>query len=188
MRVALTGTPGTGKTTVAEHLAERLGLEVVDLSRLAEESVFTEGYDDEYGVPEVDIDAVRDELDSEDDILIEGHLSHLVDVGHTVVLRCRPDVLEDRLSERGYDDDKVRENAESEALDVVLAEAVEKQGDENVYEIDTTDKTVGETVEEAAEAVEKHESRTGVADADWIEYISTDGSDATGSWTGGDPQ
>ncbi|MDY6775176.1 MAG: AAA family ATPase [Halobacteria archaeon] len=173
MRVALTGTPGTGKTTVCEPLAERLGLEGLAITDLVESgSGFTQGYDEEYGVPEVDVEAVREEIESEEDVLVEGHLSHLVDVDHTVVLRCRPDVLEERLSERGYDRDKLAENSESEALDVVLAEAVEEQGDENVYEIDTTDKTVEETVEEAAEAVEKRESKTGVVD--WIEYVRTD--------------
>jgi adenylate kinase len=72
-------------------------------------------------------------------VVLESHLAHLLDVDRVVVLRCRPDVLESRLRERGERDAKARENAESEALDVVLTEAVETHGAERVYEIDTTD-------------------------------------------------
>jgi len=55
-----------------------------------------------------------------------------------IVLRCEPSVLEDRLSERGDSEQKAKENAESEALDVVLSEAVDQHGQDAVYEIDTT--------------------------------------------------
>jgi adenylate kinase len=151
VRVALTGTPGTGKTTVSDLLP----FEVVHLNDVVRrESLWTERDADRDSLV-VDVDALADWVDDhigrgdpgDDDsddaaaevVVLESHLAHLLDVDRVVVLRCRPDVLESRLRERGERDAKARENAESEALDVVLTEAVETHGAERVYEIDTTD-------------------------------------------------
>jgi len=64
-----------------------------------------------------------------------------------VVLRCSPDVLEARLAARGYAREKVRENAEAEALDVILFETLEVHPQETVLEIDTTDRSPAETAD-----------------------------------------
>ncbi|MBA1343247.1 MAG: putative adenylate kinase [ANME-2 cluster archaeon] len=63
------------------------------------------------------------------------------------MLRLAPDELEKRLTVRGYSRAKIHENALSEAVDVILVEAVEWC--DGVYEIDTT----GKTVKEVADAI-----------------------------------
>jgi len=136
MRVALTGTPGTGKTTVA-GLVET-DLEVVDLNRFIEAEGLTSGTDAERGSWIADLPAVRERFADRDDVLVESHLAHRLDVDRVVVLRCRPADLEARLRSRGESPAKARENAEAEALDLVLAEAVAGHGEPAVYEVDTT--------------------------------------------------
>ena len=140
MRVAVTGTPGTGKTTVTERL--RTDLEVIHLNDLVREDpeTLSTGEDPDRGSLVVDLEAVADRLAGRDDILVESHLAHHLDVDRVIVLRCHPDSLRERLRERGADEPKVDENAEAEALDVILSEAVASHGLERVYEIDTTDR------------------------------------------------
>jgi adenylate kinase len=58
-------------------------------------------------------------------VLFEGHLAHLLPVDVAWVVRCDPDALRPRLESRGYAASKVRENLEAEALDIILAEAVD---------------------------------------------------------------
>lgn len=146
MRVAVTGTPGTGKTT-ATDLVES-DLRVVHLNDLVKsERLYTE-VDEARDSVVADLQAVRDYLDDVDDVVVDSHLAHLVDVDRVVVLRCHPDVLRDRLRDRGEPAAKADENAEAEALDVVLSEAVQIHGLECVYEIDTTDRTPGEVARE----------------------------------------
>ena len=41
------GTPGTGKSTVAEQLAESLGFKYYNVTEIAQKKEFTEGYDEE---------------------------------------------------------------------------------------------------------------------------------------------
>lgn len=182
MRVVVTGTPGTGKTTATEALDVPV-LHLNDAIREREE--LTEGHDEERDSIIVDLDAVaayigewedeqnEDEAEQEDadaeTVVVESHLAHQFGADRVVVLRCRPDVLEERLLERGESEASARENRESEALDVVLSEAVETHGPEAVYEIDATDATPVETTAEI-EAVLTGEREPSAGEVDFIEY------------------
>ena len=153
MRVAVTGTPGTGKTSAVEALeASDEGvpddLEVVHLNDVIEPEGLYEEHDEERDSLVVDVEAITEYLAGRQDVLIESHLAHHFDVDRVIVLRCAPEELERRLERRGEDDPakaesdaSIAENAESEALDVILAEAVDRHGRGAVYEIETTDLT-----------------------------------------------
>jgi adenylate kinase len=54
-------------------------------------------------------------------------------------------VLRHRLEERGWSPEKVRENVEAEAIDVIVQEAVGRLP--FVFEVDTTEATPNETAE-----------------------------------------
>lgn len=166
MKITLTGTPGTGKTIVSEKLAEK-GFNILDLTEFLEEKDIGE---EVKGEREIRIEEMVEKLGQKDfsqDAVIEGHLSHHFPSDVCVVLRCRPDLLEERLSGRDYSDRKVEENLEAEKLDIILTEAVQKQ--ETVIEVDTTEKSSEESVEEILEKVEKGESDYGAVD--WSDFF-----------------
>ncbi len=179
MIISLTGTPGVGKSSVAGIL-EKKNYRVINLVKLAIDKGFILGYDDKRESHIVDMDKMKKylkEMKIEGDVILDSHLSHYVDFSDVViVLRCRPDVLEKRLEEKGWKRGKIKENVEAEALDVILSEAVEIHGMRKVFEVDTTDKSV----EEVAEIVEglirgkvgKEIYRPGKID--WSEYLVMD--------------
>jgi len=148
MRAALTGTPGTGKTTVAKLLPYR----VIDLNALVRDEGLSLGTDPERGCLIADVNALAErveELAPEGDdeiVILEGHFSHQL-ASEAIVLRTKPSVLRERLARRGYPEKKVRENLEAEALDVILVEAAEWC--DRVSEIDAT----GRSPQEVAELV-----------------------------------
>lgn len=163
MKLALTGTPGTGKTTVSE-MFEKKGHKVIHLTEYVKDRGLGEQGSQEF---EVNVpDMIESLKDKEFDVL-EGHLAHQVPVDVCVVLRTRPDELRERLEEREYSDEKVEENVQSEILDVVLSEAVQNQ--ETVVEVDTTGRNAEEVFEEVNEKVEKGENDYGKFD--WTEYL-----------------
>jgi len=168
VRIAVTGTPGTGKTTATEELDTDLG--IVHLNEVIRERGLHTGKDESRDSLLADIEAVEEAFADRTDILIESHLSHLLDVDRVVVLRCEPATIEDRLLERGESADSATENAESEALDVILSEAVEAHGTDSVYEIETTDQTPAETAA-AIEAVIAGEGEPGAGTVDYTEYL-----------------
>jgi len=66
---------------------------------------------------------------------------------------------------------KARENAESEALDVILSEAVEKHGLESVYEIDTTERDPAGVADELA-AVAGGNREPSAGEVDYMGYLT----------------
>ena len=150
MRVAVTGTPGTGKTAATARLED--DLEITHLNEAIErEGLYTER-DEERDSLVVDLDAIEAWLGDREGI-VESHLAHRFPADRVVVLRCHPNELERRLRERGESEAKASENAESEALDLILSEAVSEHGRERVYEIDTTDRTPGAVAREIERAI-----------------------------------
>ncbi|SNZ04526.1 adenylate kinase [Natronoarchaeum philippinense] len=169
MRVAVTGTPGTGKTTATERVDA--DLDVVHLNEAVQEHGLYDDVDEDRDSVIVDLDAVREWLGDRDDVLVESHLAHHLDVDRVVVLRCHPETLETRLGERGDESEaSIRENAESEALDVILSEAVDRHGVESVYEVDTTDRTP-EEIADCIDAAVDGEREPSAGDVSFIEYL-----------------
>jgi adenylate kinase len=145
MQVAITGTPGTGKTSSCERLAKR-GYVVIDLDDVARKEGFIVGRDERRATDEVDVEALREHLRIPAKMaFLKSHYSHLMAVNVAIVLRCRPSVLRHRLEERGWSPEKVRENVEAEAIDVIVQEAVGRLP--FVFEVDTTQATPNETAE-----------------------------------------
>ncbi len=137
MRTALTGTPGTGKTTISNILNERYGIRVVHLHDVIVENRYYLARDESRNSLVVDIASLVKHKFAED-CLIEGHLSYCLQVDLVIVLRANPKVLKQRLYSKGYPEAKVLENYEAEILDVILIEALEIQEFDKVYEVDTT--------------------------------------------------
>lgn len=141
MRIALTGTPGTGKSAVGEEL-RRQGFTVIDLNSFARRRGLLGKRDRARRTREVRLAALGRALDRElpasGPVFLEGHVAHLLRVDRAVVLRCSPPVLRRRLLARNYPASKVRENSLAEALDVITTEAVARLGRRRVVELDTT--------------------------------------------------
>ncbi|MFB6298437.1 MAG: adenylate kinase family protein [Salinirussus sp.] len=168
MRMAVTGTPGTGKTSSTDRVSADLG--VVHLNDLIRSESLTTGWDESRDSLVADIEAVADRLAGREDVVIESHLAHRIAVDRVAVLRCHPDSLTERLTERGEPPGTVEENAESEALDVILVEAVERHGPDRVYEVDTTDRTVADVATEL-DAIAAGEREPGVGTVSFLDYV-----------------
>lgn len=145
--IAVSGTPGTGKTTLSKELAEKFGFKYVDVSDLIEEKGICEGYDEERKCRIVDTDLLNEELEKlikenekEKGLVIDSHLSHHMkkeSVDLCIITKSELKELEARLKERGYDEAKVRENLDSEIFDICLTEAQELG--HNVLEVYTNE-------------------------------------------------
>ena len=162
MQIALTGTPGTGKTTVAGLLPYK----VIDINAMVRGGMNL-GRDPERGCLDADMDALEQrlkELDSDEISILEGHFSHHF-ADWSVVLRLAPSDLRPRLEARGYSSEKIRENLEAEALDVILVESVEFC--RRVDEIDTTGKTAPQVAELVARII-KGELELPPGQVDWL--------------------
>lgn len=164
--IGITGTPGTGKTSVAEALRTR-GFPVLDLKTTVQP--FVEYHDETCDSDIVDVDSWAASF-SPVEGFVEGAFAQYLACDKIIILRCRPDVLQSRLAPRGYSDEKVRENCEAEALDIILCEAVDAFSPEQIYEIDTTCMSIDSV---AGQILDFAEGKLPAAfgSLDWSEYV-----------------
>jgi adenylate kinase len=164
MMIALSGTPGTGKSSVADELTRR-GVNVIRAGDTVND--YRIGRD-----PDRDTDIIDDERWALEfkpvEGLIEGHLSHLLPTDQIIIFRCRPDILMERLKTRNYSKAKIRENVEAELLDVILIETLEIHGPEKIYEIDTTGQDISSLADQVIEVI-KGTAKPVSGMIDWLE-------------------
>jgi adenylate kinase len=150
MRVALTGTPGTGKTSAASLLQNK-GYQIIDLNKVAIDKGFIVGIDKQRKSKLIDVELIDSyiakKINGTTHIFVEGHASHLLNtMQRVIILRCHPHVLHTRLIKKRWGEQKMQENELAETLDIILCESVEKYPKEHLFEIDTTKKTIEEVV------------------------------------------
>lgn len=168
MIIALTGTPGTGKTTVCEFIKEhskyREKYRIIDLHKLILDEKLYTGRDEARDTYIADMERLRERVAEQikqtpvgKDTIIEGHISHYLPADVIIVLRAAPVALRKRLGKRReYSFEKVKENSDAEALDVILVESTEAS--DRVFEINTTDMNliaVVKTVVDIIESIKK---------------------------------
>lgn len=181
--IIVTGTPGVGKTSVSEQLAVRLKGSHIDLGELVKREKLTTGFDKKRQTQIVDESKLASRLQQilkqqDGVVIVDGHYATAViprdQVERVFVLRRDPRQLKDMMERRGFADEKLRENLAAEVLDVVLFEAVTNSGFERVCEIDTTGKTVDDTVNEILPFCSSGKKcEAGVVD--WIGKLEGDG-------------
>lgn len=179
MIIFLTGTPGTGKTTVSLLLEEQLPSQLIDMNQLVEDEKFYTGLDEERGYKVVDIPKMcrylnevifKEKNINESYMVVEGHLSHLCSgADMVIVLRTNPIILEGRLKFKGFKESKIRENLEAEALDICAFEAYQKYKD-RTQEIDTTGKNPHELADIIKKVINGEKSYP-VGEIDFSEYL-----------------
>ena len=114
--ILVTGTPGVGKTSLCSLLESQLpedydleGFRYVKLAELINTKKLYKTWNEEFNVPEFDVDMVCDELEpmmsQEGGIILEFHSCDFFPerwFDLVILLRCNNMQLFDRLKERGY--------------------------------------------------------------------------------------
>ena len=181
MIIALTGTPGTGKTSVSKILIKN-GYEVIDLNNIANENNFILANDKIRNSKIVDIKKldsfIKKNYYDKELIFIEGHLSHLLkSVDKVIILRCHPDKLKINLGIKNWNEKKVKENIEAEILDIILCESIDIHPENNIFEIDTSKITVNEVANKILNIIKNHFKnikKYKIGKIDWSEEILKD--------------
>ena len=145
MAIIVTGTPGTGKTTIARLIAKKLQFQYIDINKVIKEKKLSVFYDKKRKTKVVDEKKLARELikliKKNNKVVIDGHLSHFIPRKYAsvcIVTRCDLKTLKRRLGKRHYGKEKIRENLDAELFEVILNEALERK--HNVYVIDTSNK------------------------------------------------
>jgi len=178
--IVIGGTPGTGKTEVARVLGSLLSVEVFSLGQLADDAGCVKAIDKARNTGVVDEDCLVDAIISllekkKGRLIIEGHYIDLIpskEVEHAFILRTHPQVLRERLKQRGYSEAKVAENVEAEVIGVCQMDALDAFDEEIVSEIDTTSLSPRETANKIVEILNSGGDQNRI---DWMEMLEQEG-------------
>jgi len=181
--IGISGTPATGKTSVAEILVKNLNAGVkkaadkyklVALNKLAEKAKAQVGYDAKRHSTIIGVTKLRAALKElaakHANIVMEGHFAHLLPADMVIILRCEPKALERRLKGKYDWPTKVTENAEAELMGIITDEALPMHKVGTIFEVDTTKRTAEETakiVQRILEGDEGARLENAVGGVDW---------------------
>ena len=142
--ILITGTPGTGKSTLGKKLAEEVKeLKYINIGDLSKEKGFLGDWDETYECHELDEDPLLDHLEvpvASGGVIIDHHVcdffpERFFDI--VFVLRTNNTTLHDRLTERKYNSKKLEDNLQCEIFQTVLDEAKESYKEEIVHELES---------------------------------------------------
>jgi len=176
--VVITGTPGTGKTTISKSLARRLDADYLSLSKLILDKKLYAAVDQRRRTKVVNPDRTRAWLRKSLRkiprlTILDTHLADVIpqeNVVKVVVLRCHPKILEARLRKKGWRVLKVRENVLAEILDSCYVIAAEYYGTKKTVQLDTSRTSVSATVNQCIAILQKQVPRK--LTVDWIAVLN----------------
>ena len=134
--ICVSGTPGTGKTTLSRFICRKFGLKYVNLNEVLKKKASI-GYDkkrDSYIINEEKINREAENLlkkaktKEKKGIVFDSHLSHFIkskNVDLCIICTCELKELKRRLKGRRYKEEKIRENLEAEIFQICGEEARE---------------------------------------------------------------
>lgn len=156
--IAVTGVPGTGKTTLSKKLVKKLNFYYVDVNKLISKHKLSEGYDKKRKTKIVNVKKLNKFLSNEikifkkskkyNGIIIDSHLSHYLPrkyVDFCIIAKCDIKELNKRLKRKKFHKSKIQENLQAEIFDICYNEAL--NGKHKVIVVDTTKGfNIGDTV------------------------------------------
>ncbi|MFT4303277.1 MAG: AAA family ATPase [Candidatus Woesearchaeota archaeon] len=131
MIIIITGTPGTGKTTLSKKISKKLNFKYISGNTIIKKYSLIEGYDTIKKCNIVDeikfSKSVTKYCKPNENYIIDSHLSHYIDstkVKLCIVCKCNLKTLEKRLKKRKYSKQKIKDNLECEIFETCLNEAI----------------------------------------------------------------
>ncbi|MFX1260395.1 MAG: adenylate kinase family protein [Promethearchaeota archaeon] len=183
--VIISGTPGTGKTTVSKEISRKIKAKIISLNEIVIQKDLYVKFDsnrETFVINEDRLIAYVLKLiknyasEKIDFVLIEGHFSDIIPndfINNVIVLRCHPDELLRRLKIKGYNERKIIENVQSEILGNCVNYFINKNINIPLLEIDTTSITIKSLVRIMIELIteEKNIDQYYIGRIDWLEDL-----------------
>ncbi|UCD01785.1 MAG: adenylate kinase family protein [Promethearchaeota archaeon] len=184
--LVISGTPGSGKSSVAKEISNLIGAKIISLNELAISDKFSFEYDEDRKTYIVDFEIFLpyilekiEEIKKKNNpafLIIESHFSDIIPekfIDYAFILRCDPDELGKRLEKKNYASKKVAENIQAEILGNCVNYFIQKQMKGPLFEIDTTNLSIRSVAKIIIDIVVKNKDGNEyfIGKIDWLEKL-----------------
>lgn len=153
--IVVSGVPGTGKSAIAQKLANKLKGKYLELSKEVIKNKLYIQYDSKSLSYVINENATKNYVKKVAEktkglLIVDSHYGEIIDdelIIKIFVLRLNPIILYERLIRRGWPLKKVIENVEAEIVGTCLINALELHPKEKVCDINVTNKDADEVVQ-----------------------------------------
>lgn len=131
MKIIFTGTPGTGKSSAAKWLAQKMGWPLINEKQHCLEHKIGRFEEEELIIPLPELKkSLQKELKSRKNAVLEGHLlcEIKLPVDLVFVITMDPERLQAVLEARGYSAEKIQDNVFCEGIDYCKKHALRNYG------------------------------------------------------------
>jgi adenylate kinase len=157
MNIIVTGSPGTGKTTLAKNLAKYFSYDLLNEKDFALQHKIGEFNDsNELEIPVKEFEKEANKfLSKKQNFILEGHVvcEMRLNVDKVILLRVDPELLELRLETRNYPPEKIMDNVFVEGIEYCKKHLLKNYSLNKIIEI-SSDKTEKETLQKALNFLE----------------------------------
>ena len=146
--IILTGTPGTGKTSLSELVCKELGCKLFKTNKFIVDNEFFDEWDEDRDTPIINYEKIKEfflnfinQLPENAKVIVEGHYFDFIHrklVNKIIILRSYPSILKDRLENRGYTPSKIDENVQAEILGNIMGLILENYDNVPLFQVDTS--------------------------------------------------
>lgn len=176
--IVITGVPGTGKTSIARLLAKRHRWSLLSVNDIVNERELFTHIDPQDQARVVRLRQLEETMLSlvaaeKKTVVVEGHLACEFNIPRAKVFVCRtnPLKLKERLRQRKYPEEKVKQNVLSETID--YCSIVAEKNYREAWDIDTTGKTTAQSVAEIDSYLSNKKKKK--QKIDWSNLLLEDG-------------
>ena len=134
MIIAISGSVGSGKTTIAKTLAEKLDYKLINLNELAQKYKIEDIK--ELQTFDFNLDKLLDDLELKlknkefgDNVILEGHFAHFINPEHIsklIIIGRDLKQLKQEYIKRKYNEQKIADNLEVEAFNLCFYESIDE--------------------------------------------------------------
>ena len=178
----LSGTPGTGKTTVAKILEDR-NFFIISIGDFVIKYNLFDGEDKKRNTKIINENKINtffskylNDSNISKPLIFESHYADIIEIPCelAIILRCHPKILEKRLQSRNYSPEKIRENVQAELLGNSTSHMLEKEDlieKGLIFEINSSNLTIEETANRIIEIIQNPEKFQDLK-AGWLSWLS----------------
>lgn len=152
MKIIITGTPGTGKTTITKILAKKLKTPIINNETLKKTLTIRKEENGEHVINHEEINKITKKHKN---YILDSHIGHYDENADIcIVLTCDQKTLIKRLKNKKFNKQKIKQNLEAENFKTCYYEAKEK-GHKPII-INTTNQTPQQTAKKIEKIINQH--------------------------------